>query len=174
MTDHSYTLRKLSQERIVASPILRRNYLLEVIAALPFRCTVLDELPQEAILDYLYRHPIVVQKQKLVVEKQTGKKKDFFLVTGNFRSAALIPCLDPGVRIPAMLEAPAIPIDVFLTEVIERELLNLSIMAMQTGGYSRAIASLFQLLGDRAGSASTIFPTKSRLARISGVNRREL
>ena len=68
MTDHSYTLRKLSQESIVASPILRRNHLLEVIAALPFRCTVLDELPQEAILDYLYRHPIVVQKQRLEVD----------------------------------------------------------------------------------------------------------
>jgi len=173
MTDHSYTLRKISQERILESPILRSNHFLEVFAALPFRCQVLDELPQEAILDYLYRHPIVVQKRKLVVDKEKGKKKDFFLVTGNFRSAALITCLDSGVRIPAMLEAPAIPIDVFLTEVIERELLNLSVMAMQTGGYSKAIASLFQLLGDR-GSPSPIFPTKSQLARISGVNRREM
>jgi len=173
MTDHSYTLRKISQERILESPILRSNHFLEVFAALPFRCQVLDELPQEAILDYLYRHPVVVQKRKLVVDKEKGKKKDFFLVTGNFRSAALITCLDSGVRIPAMLEAPAIPIDVFLTEVIERELLNLSVMAMQTGGYSKAIATLFQLLGDR-GPASSIFPTKSRLARISGVNRREL
>ncbi|SFM41427.1 hypothetical protein [Marinobacter pelagius] len=166
MTDHTYTLKKISLDKLQESSVLRGKHFLEQFAALPFRMNALDELPEAAILDYLYRHPLVVQAQR-------KSEKRVYVVTGNLRSAALLSCLSPKTRIPVLVEAPAIPIDIFLTEVVERELLNLCLMAMHAGGHSKAVSALFSLMG-KHGTASSLFPTKSRLAVISGVNRREI
>jgi hypothetical protein len=183
MADHIYTLKTISPKDLEESPVLRATHFLEQFAALPFRASALDELPEPAILDYLHRHPAVVEERKKKKKKneekkgkETGKKTEYvsyYIVTGNLRSAALISCLNPETPIPVLVESPPIPTDILLTEVIERELLNLSLMAMQTGGYSKAISSLFLLI-KKHGSASSSFPTKSRLSLISGVNRREI
>jgi len=166
MIDHTYTLKTISSDKIQKSSVLRAKHFLEQFAALPFRANALDELPEQAIVDYLYRHPVVVQAQK-------KNEKKVYVVTGNLRSVALVSCLSPKARIPVLVETPAIPIDSFLTEVIERELLNLCLMAMQTGGYPKAVSALFFFIRNH-GTASSLFPTKSRLSLISGVNRREL
>ena len=176
MADHTYTLKTISPKDVEESPVLRATHFLEQFAALPFRAIALDELPEPAILDYLHRHPMVVEERK---KKNEGKKENktesdlIYTVTGNLRSAVLISCLNPETQIPVLVESPPIPTDILLTEVIERELLNLSLMAMQTGGYAKAISSLFVFM-KRYGSSSSIFPTKSRLSQISGVNRREI
>lgn len=173
--DHTYTLNKIPLTRLHESPVLRGTHFLELFAALPFRANALDELPEQVILDYLYRHPIVVvekKNKKKIKENETGDDSSYF-VTGNLRSAALISCLNRETEIPVLVESPPIPIEIFLTEVIERELLNLSLTAMQTGGYPKTIASLFFFM-KRNGSSSSMFQTKSRLSLISGVNRRDL
>ncbi|MTI97456.1 MAG: hypothetical protein FH752_02425 [Marinobacter adhaerens] len=181
MTDHTYTLKTISPTDLAESPVLRGKHFLEQFAALPFRASALGELSEPAILDYLHRHPMVVEerkKKKSEGEKGKGTENKieyvfYYIVTGNLRSAALVSCLNPETPIPVLVESPPIPTDILLTEAIERELLNLSLMAMQTGGYSKAISSLFRLM-KTFGSASSIFPTKSRLSQISGVNRREI
>ncbi|QTN42157.1 hypothetical protein [Marinobacter salsuginis] len=183
MNDHTYTLKTISPTDLAESPVLRGKHFLEQFAALPFRASALGELSEPAILDYLHRHPMVVEerkRKKKKSEREKGKGTEnkteylfYYIVTGNLRSAALISCLNPETPIPVLVESPPIPTDILLTEVIERELLNLSLMAMQTGGYSKAISSLFRLM-KKFGSASSIFPTKSRLSQISGVNRREI
>lgn len=182
MADHTYTLKTISPKDVEESPVLRATHFLEQFAALPFRASALDELPEPAILDYLHRHPIVVEERKKKKKKKKKNEREkenktesdlIYMVTGNLRSAVLISCLNPETPIPVLVESPPIPTDILLTEVIERELLNLSLMAMQTGGYAKAISSLFVFM-KRYGSASSIFPTKSRLSQISGVNRREI
>ena len=183
MADHIYTLKTILPKDVEESPVLRANHFLEHFAGLPFRANALDELPEAAILDYLYRHPLVVEekrrkkkKNEEEKEKQTENRTEyifFYVVTGNLRSAALISRLNPETPIPVLVESPPIPTDILLTEAIERELLNISLMAMQTGGYPKAISSLFSLMR-KFGSASSTFPTKSRLSLISGVNRREV
>lgn len=183
MTDHTYTLKTISPTDLEESPVLRGKHFLEQFAALPFRASALGELTEPAILDYLHRHPMVVEERKKKKKKNEGEKGKgtenkteyvlYYIVTGNLRSAALVSCLNPETPIPVLVESPPIPTDILLTEVIERELLNLSLMAMQTGGYSKAISSLFRLI-KKCGSASSIFPTKSRLSLVAGVNRREI
>ena len=74
MADHIYTLKTISPKDLEESPVLRATHFLEQFAALPFRASALDELPEPAILDYLHRHPAVVEERKKKKKKNEEKK----------------------------------------------------------------------------------------------------
>jgi len=76
--------------------------------------------------------------------------------------------------VPVLVEYPPIPADIFLREVVERELLNLSVLALKKRDYAAALSSLFTLLPDFEMKRSALMPTKIELAKLAGANRREL
>lgn len=163
MIDITYKYKQVRLENIRASETLKSAGLFERFAAIPFRATNLADIPHENLLNFLRWHPLVVESQ--------GKKN--FCVTGNLHSMILLQHLPPGTKIPLLVEYPPIPREIFLREVIERELLNLFLLAVQTGYLTNTLSSLYGIPGANIGE-SNFLPTKQKLASLAGVNRREL
>jgi len=185
MTEINYKFRKVPREKILLSPRFGRSQFIERFMAIPFRAGEFEAAPDQAILDYICRHPVVVEEGKIKVnnEEKEGKEekqgkdkkiKTVFFVTGNFRSQFLLTFLPEKTKVPVLVEYPPIPADIFLREVVERELLNLSVLALKKRDYAAALSSLFTLLPDFEMKRSPLMPTKIELAKLAGANRREL
>ena len=163
MIDITYKYKQVRLENIRASETLKSAGLFERFAAIPFRATNLADIPHENLLNFLRWHPLVVESQ--------GKKN--FCVTGNLHSMILLQHLPPGTKIPLLVEYPPIPREIFLREAIERELLNILLLAVQNGCLARALSSLYGTPGANM-HESEFLSTKLRFASLAGVNRREL
>ncbi|HBC36789.1 hypothetical protein [Marinobacter adhaerens] len=171
MTEINYKLRKVPKEKILLSPRFGRSQFTERFMAISFRSGEFEVVPHQAILDYLCRHPVVVEKG--TVKDKDGKSETVFFVTGNLRSQLLLDFLPKKMTVPVLMEYPPIPAETFLREVVERELLNLSVLAIKHGGYAAALSSLFTLPNLEM-RHSALAPTKERLSKLAGANRREL
>lgn len=171
MIEINYKFRKVPKENIRLSPRFGRSQFTERFMAISFRAGEFEAVPHQAILDYLCRHPAVVEKG--TVKDENGKTKTVFFVTGNLRSQFLLDFLPKKTQVPVLVESPPIPAEIFLREVVERELLNLSVLAMKQGGYAAALSSLFTLPNLEM-RRSALAPTKERLSKLAGANRREL
>ena len=171
MSEINYKFRKVPKEKIQLSPRFGRSQFIERFMAVSFRAGEFEGVPHQAILDYLCRHPVVVEEG--TVKDKNGKDHVVFFATGNVRSQLLLELLPAKTQVPVLVEYPPIPAEIFLREVVERELLNLSILAIKTGGYAAALSSLFTIPGLRM-RRSALTPTKDRLSRLAGANRREL
>jgi len=163
MSDNTYKYKLVPLKNIRVSEDLKNAGLFERFAAIPFRATNLADIPHESLLKFLRWHPLIVEPQ--------GKKN--FCVTGNLHSMILLRHLPAGTKIPLLVESPPIPREVFLREVIERELLNIFLLAIQKGCLTKALSSLHNIPGANI-RQSKFLSTKQELASLAGVNRREL
>jgi len=78
MTEINYKFRKVPREKILLSPRFGRSQFIERFMAIPFRAGEFEAAPDQAILDYICRHPVVVEEGKIKVnnEEKEGKKKN--------------------------------------------------------------------------------------------------
>ncbi len=174
MTEINYKFRKVPKENIRLSPRFGRSQFTERFMAVSFRAGEFEAVPHQAILDYLCRHPVVVEVVKVKGKDGKDRKdREVFFVTGNLRSHLLLDFLPEKIQVPVLVESPPIPAEIFLREVVERELLNISVLAIKQGGYAAALSSLFNIPNLEM-RRSALTPTKERLSKLAGANRREL
>lgn len=155
-----YRQRTVKAKNIRLCPRIDGN-VRKTLTGIRFLTGQLDNIPQEWIMDYSDRHPMVGE--------MSGTK---FHVTGNFRTQSLVSLIPPETRISVLVDQRVLQDKILIHRIAERELLSLALHALGTRDYAATVSALYRMM-DKSAVPDT-FQKITQLAKFLGINRRSI
>jgi hypothetical protein len=158
---NQFKMKSVSLDRLILSPDLSADYR-HVLLGLTYRASLLSELPEQFLIDYVMAHP--------PIGVMVGKN---FHVTANVRTLALKPFLPEKTRIRVIVNDVADLPDVEFVSA-QREMLNLIVNAIEGKHYTYAIAALRDVVVKNDDAKTSFASEIKSLAKVAGLRRQSL